>query len=168
MHWQGRSSRRFVFDNSFDDHDQFCQKLMCLRKVTVSTVSIILMLLYVCARKVLTKSTQPARWPDSEASADSKSESNLRPGSDSDSATMARAWSCRRPRLRRLSGAAAGNFAHRYIGKVLLFITCQSWLYQAAPPGAAQRARGIAQAVTITSSAAAGSGKEAWEANVNI
>ena len=33
--------------------------------------------------------------------------------------------------------------------KGLLFIARQSWLYQAAPPGAAQRARGIAQAVTL-------------------
>ena len=32
--------------------------------------------------------------------------------------------------------------------KGLLFIARQSWLYQAAPPGATQRARGIAQAVT--------------------
>ena len=48
----------------------------------------------------------------------------------------------------RLCGAAAGNRAHRYIGKGLLFIAHASRIYQAAPPGAAQRARGIAQAVT--------------------
>ena len=39
----------------------------------------------------------------------------------------------------RLCGAAAGNRSHLYIGKICLFITRQTWLYQAAPPGAAQK-----------------------------
>ena len=46
--------------------------------------------------------------------------------------------------------AAAGTCAHRYIGKVCCLLLVQAWsrLYQAAPLGAAQRTRGIAQAVT--------------------
>ena len=44
----------------------------------------------------------------------------------------------------RLCGAAAGNCAHRYIGKVCWLLLVR----ELTPPGAAQKAREIAQAVT--------------------
>ena len=47
----------------------------------------------------------------------------------------------------RRCGAAAGNHAHCYIGKVCCLLLVRAD-YQAAPPGAAQKARGIAQALT--------------------
>ena len=57
----------------------------------------------------------------------------------------------------RLSGAAAptvGNRTHRYIGKVCCLLLVRADLYRVALPGAAparpRRARGIAQAVTLT------------------
>ena len=48
----------------------------------------------------------------------------------------------------REQAAAAGNCAHRYIGKVCCLLLVQADYIPAAPPGAFQRARGIAQAVT--------------------
>ena len=48
-----------------------------------------------------------------------------------------------------------GNCAHRYIGKFCCLLLVRAdymiILHQAAPPGAAQRARGIAQAVPLSS-----------------
>ena len=62
-------------------------------------------------------------------------------------------------RAARLSSAAAGNSAHRYMalhGKGLLLIARESWLYRAAPSCAAQRARGVAQLVTELHSLSSG------------